>query len=88
MFFLLCFLLFCHFGITVVHVLCRTQCMNLDKKLNGMSAVKKNSIQIFGEATSHEINTTIKYHDIIIFAQLLSECNNLSSGGMEHRKNS
>lgn len=62
--------------------------MNLDKKLNGKSAVKKNSIQIFAEATSHEINTTIKYHDIIIFAQLLSEYNNLSSGGMEHRQNS
>ncbi len=39
------------------------------------------------EVISHEINTAMVSPDIIIFAQWLSECNNLSSGGTDHRRN-
>lgn len=57
-------------------------------KVSGEETPLKGEKNNLWKAISHEINTTIKNHDIIIFAKLLFAYKNVSSSGMDHWQNS
>lgn len=73
------------FPCSVGHIVWPDKC---HKQQNGNSVGKKLHLKEkknnLWEAISHEMNTTIMYHDIIICAQLLFEYKNLGSSGMDH----